>query len=663
MNSRPRPRRSPAAVDRVRSFGEKALLEFLDEVSLGATQALAGFLPPVRGFRKTSKSGIKQRKLALAKEFASNRLATSRSRGSAEPALYVFWRGWAMEHLGDPEATATLLDAIEEAAGSGKEADRVSNSTPQILSLFAALKERSLENECPREKIERLFAFSPFDDTPEIRTLIDSAKLSSDIDREVALKAIPQRLQHDEEEIRSLEARTLSLSRRMDAADSDARDLHKETAALQSGTAQLGAGIKEIRETIDAHAASIRSAGELISAGGREASALAKELDKRLARLSADWEATTRSVAKIVADTSTDEWIALFERRVEALEKLETPLPQREPASSDASSVHDSAVVPPIVRARQFLVSSEENIRTLASSTDAAIILAANLEMIGLRKSAGQILAEEICAAALAGQAVFLKGAFATEVARICARTLGGRNSVRVSMPIGLNDGDLLSAIVRREADARGDSVGAVAIEGANRAALDVFGVAVADLTVGDKELVGGAHGPVFVFASVTEGAASLAIDPRYLELGPIFDLDHLDWRLRPPANQAVVVGSVPSAVLRSNRESLEGRNVESEEALRLLRKFSPRKNPRVESVVVVALAALESIARRQKLPSPLQSLAFGWLVPFWATLGLSKEDVDSELDGGKCDAATPDARLKSILSSGEFPSGKAGRQ
>ena len=632
MNSRPHPQSSVAAVDRVRALGEKAFVQFLDEVSPRATEALAGYLPPVRGFRRTSKSGIKQRKLALAKEFASNRPSTSKSRSLAEQGLYAFWRAWAMEQLGDPAGTAALLDTIEEVVEHEKEDDGVSGVAPQIVNLFSALNERSLNNECPREKIERLFAFSPFDETPEIRTFIDSAKPSSDIDREVALKAIPRRLEQDEAEIKSLEARQGPLSTRMGAADADLRVLRKEVTALHSGATQLAAGIKDVRETLDAVARSVRSATEANASESRDANARAQELSERLARLSADWEATAQSVAKIATDTSTDEWIALFERRVEALEQKQAVLPPHTPLSDIAIANPTTSAVAAassIARARKFLISSEPKV--LASVTDAAEILAGNLETVGLRKSAAQALAEEISAAALAAQAVFLKGALATEVARLCARTLGGRNGLRVSMPVGLSDGDGLGVVMRREVDGSGESVAAVAIEGINRSALDVFADALSDIAAGDREFIGGVHGPALVFASVTEGPASLAVDPRYLELGPIFDLD--------------------------------AKNVESDEALRLLRKFAPRKNPRIERVVALAITALESLGRRQRLPSPLQSLAFGWLVPFWATLGLSKEDVDTELDGGKCDSATPDPRLTSILAGIEFPSEKAGRE
>jgi hypothetical protein len=49
-------------------------------------------------------------------------------------------------------------------------------------------------------------------------------------------------------------------------------------------------------------------------------------------------------------------------------------------------------------------------------------------------------------------------------------------------------------------------------------------------------------------------------------------------------------------------------------------------------------------------MPTPLQSLVYGWLLPFWATHDVTKTEIDSEVDGGKCDANAPDPRIKLLL-------------
>lgn len=315
---------------------------------------------------------------------------------------------------------------------------------------------------------------------------------------------------------------------------------------------------------------------------------------------------------------------------------------------------------PAPIRVQAFRAAAGEAPRSFNGPADAIAALAANLEAIGLKKTAAQILAEEICAAALVGQVVFLKGGRATEAARVSARTLGGRHSLRVSMPIGLLDREQLASAIGEALAGEGDAVGALAVEGVNRSGLDVFADALSDMVVGDHAARGTPLTPTFVLAGITQGAASLPIEPRYLELGPIFDLDHLDWRLRVPARAEPIIGTFSLSVLGSIRHSLGAKPVDPDEPLRLVRRFASARNPRIESVIVAAYTALASTERRQKSASPLQSLAFGWLAPFWAALGVTREDAYSELDGGKCDSATPDPRLTSFLKGADLTPGKA---
>ncbi len=635
--SRPSP--TAAALDRIRSLGEAAFLRFLDEVSPKTTLALADSLPSVPGFRKASKSGIQQRKHALWQRLL-NLTPTNKER--VERALYAFWRAWAMEHLGDPAGTSALFDAIEQAA-SGEEDANVGLAIPK---LFAALKTRSLANACSREKIERLFSYSPFDETPEIRASIDGAKSAADIERDSVITELPRRLSRDEKEIKSIEERLGLLLEQMDSSSAEIRGIQKELAATTSEASRAASANKEIRANIEAHAEALQSSANTLAAQGKDLAAYSKATDEQLARISAQLDALSQ-------------WKAATAHRLDALEARVASLSQSPPAGSGSPSAHDA--LPASIRAHALRAGANSADRSFTTFADATIALAANFEAIGLKRSAAQPLAEEICAAAFVGQVVFLKGGRATGAVRLCAQTLGGQNSFRMAIPIGLNDGEALTAAVHQELSDAGDNIAAVAIEGANRSGLDVFADALSDLVAGDRDFSGRTHRPTLVFAGVTQGAASLAIEPRYLELGPIFDLDQLDWRLRLPVSTELVIGAFSVSVFSSIRDSLVAKSADSEEPLRLLRRFMISRNPRMESVVIAAHAALASIERRQKLPTPLQSIAFGWLVPLWTTLGLPREEVDSELDGGKCDSCTADSRLMSLLTAGEFAPGKVG--
>ena len=207
----------------------------------------------------------------------------------------------------------------------------------------------------------------------------------------------------------------------------------------------------------------------------------------------------------------------------------------------------------------------------------AATSVASNLERLGLKKSGARPLAEEICAAAFTRQVAFFKGAQANAVARSAALSLAGPACVRASMPVGLTSGEAIDA-ARDLIGSTAASSRALLIEGVNRTALDVYAEAVTDLMEVSVPPSAG-RGFEFIFATLSQGVASLAVEPRQLELGPIFDLDHLDWRLcRTVA--APAPGCISVDALLALRSRLEKASVESEELVRLLRRFQPKKNP-----------------------------------------------------------------------------------
>jgi len=283
--------------------------------------------------------------------------------------------------------------------------------------------------------------------------------------------------------------------------------------------------------------------------------------------------------------------------------------------------------------------------------------LAVSLQSPGLKKSAAVLLAEEVAAAILAGQAVTFKGALAHVVATQCAETVSSGHAWNISIPIGLTDGRSLSVALHSLSSKSTSTVPSIVVEGLNRSALDCVKDA---LLAYATDHVASHKVPIICFISLVSGIASLPVEPEYLELGPVFDLDYLDWRLAPVAGVLGVSGSVMPNVMTQLRATLtQGAADELEEVLRILRKFVPKRNPRIERGVAASYAALKSTRRGRTDASPMQSLAYGWFVPLWVALGLSKEDADSELDGGRCDASDIDPRVAAMLSHEPFGSGQ----
>jgi hypothetical protein len=194
------------------------------------------------------------------------------------------------------------------------------------------------------------------------------------------------------------------------------------------------------------------------------------------------------------------------------------------------------------------------------------------------------------------------------------------------------------------------ECVGGLVVEGINHVPLDVTREVISDCinpVIHDKEF---SDRRVAVFATLSRGIASLPIEPQYFELGPLFDLDYLEWRTNMPDSATPQGSFLPVNADRTIHSQLSVANANTEEAIHLARAFVHKRNPAVERTFVRAYQALHAIRSDQKTVTPLHSLFYGWLLPYWRTLGLPKEQVDSEFDGGKVQGAPADGRLTAMF-------------
>jgi hypothetical protein len=213
---------------------------------------------------------------------------------------------------------------------------------------------------------------------------------------------------------------------------------------------------------------------------------------------------------------------------------------------------------------------------------------------------------------------------------------------------LGITDGQpVRHGLANRRAIAPG-KLSSVILEGINNSTLDLLRDGLLDQVTGR---VGGSGrvAPTILFASVADGSGAFPLESSYLELGPIFDLEQLDWQ-HQQQEKAPFLGSAPQDVWLSIAKSWEGKPVDYEEALRGVRKFASRRNARIELNVTRAFAALKGFRVRPAETTALQSLTFGWLAPYWLLVPVQPDDIDSEIDGGKCDTTSVDLRLKRML-------------
>lgn len=684
MKAHPRP--TPEAIARIRALGEEAILAFLDEVSLDAYKGMAEYLPNVPGFRKKSVAGIKQQKLALAKKLTSKPGKEVREHR----ALYLVWRSWAWEHLGDPENVEGLIDGFEKSNANNQKPINGESAgvEPSAIALFSGLRQMSLENKCTQEAISRFFEFSPFSPDAEITELIERSKPASEVERDATITELPRRLRKDEDDIKIISARLDALAEQViserqrfyDLAQ-NLSELHNEVGVLSEALAQMRApheralsdikdnheeiidvvrDMEDMRRRVESHAGQLQNVAKTAGAIGeitREVSEIALtlgELKAVVAQLSTSHQFPTdeivgqlkllaEQVAGVTQSAARADVTAALSVRLDALEELATSSvlpPEETKAQPFACSERE-----PENRGLDVLRASSGQskiVQKLASFSEIAEALSDALQGVGLKKSAALVFAEEVAVAVICNQVVFLKGSLGSTVAIACANALSANCGWRISIPIGLTDG---SSIRAEMGNIKSDTqaVATVILEGFNRSALD----AICDALIGGKT--------IFCFATILDGLASLPLEPAYSEYGPVFDLDYLEWRSRTEPETRSASGSVSVEAYASIRKTLLSALQNADEPLRLLKEFMPKRNVRIERTIVSSYCALNHIRADKAMVTALQSLIFGWLAPLWISSGLSQEEADSELDGGKLDGLTVDPRIAEMLKSGEF--------
>jgi hypothetical protein len=690
MAMKDRPHASVEAIARIRAMGEKAIGAFLDEVPLDSYRQLVDYLPNVPGFRKNTPSGIKQQKQHLAK-----RLTRKNPDDGDHEALYVVWRAWASGRLGDANRIEELLDGLESTAGQGSKPlnGKAATSKEPAVALFAELRQMSAKNVCSRETIHRLFEFSPFSADPAITDHIEQSKSAADIERDATFTELPRRLRKDEEELKELRTKVDALSAQIKTTKPGPEIASAKLAQLEKDLVSQNEAVARLRGSLEQAVSDIKANFEETSAIVRDLESLRRlvqglnapspaqspspsasdaavaevktEIDKlanALAALSKDVAALP--VPQVFPEEEFANKIKQLSEQVTELDQIRVSATELAGLAFRIDAIERNAKegsAPELetkpVRATEdkgslrlngpqaFRISSDESL-TPQKLTDLAKTLETLTEALqraGLKKSAAQIFAEEIVAALSCNQVVFFKGSLASTLAVTCAKAVSARQAWSISVPVGLTDSGLLREGVNQRLDAASQDVTTIIFEGINRTTLDVTRDALASSQ------------RTMCFGTILDGLASLPLELAYFEYGPVFDLDCLEWRSRVELDAVPVHGSLSVEGSYSIRRTLQGAAVNADEPLRLLRKFMPKRNIRIERTIVASHAALSHVKQGKSTVTAIQSLAYGWLAPLWTAVGLSSEEAESELDGGKLDGSTPDTRIAELLKSGGF--------
>lgn len=616
-----RPLAVPEAVDRLRLSGDAEVLGFINEVKGKSNKELLRVLPSVDGFRKDSASSLPMRKRTMLGYLLKKGGGTASNKARADSTYYYFWRAWAEEHLNEVEGLSDALEEIEKVApNDGSSTAEVEKA---VERLFRLLQEQSFLNHCSSEAIYRLLHFSPFAITDQLDRLATSAKPQIAVEKDRAFSTLPKRLSDDEERLKRVEERVSELTEEFSllmAGQPQQSDEAPVPAVPPQALTDAQARIDDLSERFQALEKAVRHSAEEDTTSQR-----LDALERGVAYIEALWAETE--------DRSTRAHDALRQQVIELGERSE---------GSAAPVVVTAPQAPATFPSLTVLVprAPVTNVKLLANGTDAASLLAANLQALGVKPSGALVFAQEVLAAVVTGKVLFLNGSFAPDVARVVAETLGGAHTRRVRVPVGYVDAAHIDGDVLDTLPSPREGAAVLVLERVNNAPLEVLADAIIELA---------RAADIFVVGTLSEGVSTLPAHPQYLQLGPVFETDALDWSLFPKVGAGVTTGTLASLEAAALSMAHSKARPATDELLRLLRKVPQASNRRLERSVLAYLTTLEAF-RPESTPTSLQSVAFGWLWPLWRMIGLTTAECDEELVGGNVDGDAADPRVAWLL-------------
>ena len=676
-----RPTYLPTALKRIERLGESAIIAFFGEIHHEQLKTAMAILPPLAGFRPGSDAAIQRQIRFLAQKVAAHRTRKRFTYSPEENALYELWRAWSQSQINDSDIVRKLFDNLDEESESSDKSEH----------LAAAIKELASGGECARETLKRLVFFSPFENVDDFLVIVESARTEAEIARDSTLIELPERLHANDARLQILETKLDASDRKVALLKSELEKIRRAVSSLGAKATEDRAVIGELNQATDSLIQSSHATDEALSGLKHAIDRLAERItaDERrtgvvaesqgslqyeiasaltnMDRLSDQISVYDGRVAQITSEirfcaaelTSVGERLSQLDRLVARIDQLESMLletaaikpakggatdPNQEeqtPAGARFSSPEAVVIVEKLRLESGLSVKSLHSVAEILSSLDAALVEA------GLKKSMASSFAEEILSAAASEQVIFFRGGFAVDVARKCALSLSGTAVFRVGIPLGLSDPSVLRRRLSNRPGFTPGDVASIIIEGVNNSPLDILRDVLLDQVT--YRIGGlGCQDPTLIFASLVDGAGAFPVEPSFLELGPVFDLERMDWR-RLRREKLPVLGSLSRADWQSIAAAWDGAAMDYEEALQGARQLAPRRNTRVEANVIRAFCTLKTIRREQGL-TPLQSVTFGWLSPYWQSLGVKTDDIEAQIDGGKCDGTVVDDRLKAFL-------------
>ena len=636
-----------SAIDRIRQVDKSSIIGFFNELSPKRKLSALNALPIPKGFRPGQRATVDHQLRLLANRLTEDPARSLKNVQRDFDSLGLAWVFWGTEHLGAAEAINDCIDRCSRSEPTEpRQADDLPpDDDPSALDLFRRLQQLSHSNECTREEIERFLEFCPFTTTDRLCGIVETCKPDSEVARDRKLSQLPDRVEAAERDIAGLGRAVDELSKRMEADTHRVSSLHDQVATLHTTVAE---GIAKTTSDIGDRLGKIRAE---IAANERQSAENAHRQSDFVQAVAASMDKLKDDVTEVV-----DQIEPLSQRSSKgdkAIETLSADLGQLRDVVAEIrgivnrisgeSTPHTGTSPPPNQIAARPAIALERRPQSSGRPTQLRHVdefieaVRTNLEALGIRRSSAEPLALECIAALMVGQMPHFSGVHGTRVAEACATALAAQDTYTLTVPVGILAPNEFRQHLDSLSQGERGHLGCLILDGINRSALDTFGESLVDL-VYRRRSGDDASSALLTMATVTEGPASLPISIPHVSLGPLFATDALDWRSRIKAKVQLTCATTSTQDWQRACRIAEHDTLDAEEARRLLSRFVSLPNPLLRGTVLSGLRALSALRQDREGPTPLQSLAFGWIAPLCIAAGVSADDVDQELDQGTVD-------------------------
>ena len=607
------------------------LVEFAFEVTSPLLLAFAQKLPPLDGFRKGKSNELQKR----IKRF----LTRVHHWNDKEWMMFSdLWLDWVNTH---PKLDALLLK-FDNSADFVQDSDTLPNSHLDI-QCFEYLALKSVEAMVSRELIKRFYDFGYFKEDPKIQSYIYIAKSAT----ELKLFELPIELEKVQLELKELKSSLGFLDNELAVTTRNGQ----KALGLVDNICKVEKTLEEVLENIGEQLQNNLNLQEKFILLQQKVDDL-EHINKGIVGTFDQKHNEIKSEVIKEIDIMHD----YFDVVVDSLhEKVNNIRNESEQTKPEVIGVSSDYVIKCQEKIGRFIEVDDLSLAAPVEKLDTpdkfTSTLSKNFRNIGMQSDAARVLADEILLALSGGQIIFFRGSMASSVVHICASTLAGSNISLINIPIGLLDGREFRTSFYQVLDLSlcKSSVSVLILDGINLSAPEVYARSLHQLISERYLRKESANQSLIIFGIILDGPAALEIPPELCELGPIYYTDCLEWRDKW-SHHSLSSGFIPNEVWGAWISIISEIPEEWEDIYNDYCHLGGHTSVLWRRCLYIAASRLNLIRDKVDVPTLIQSLLFGWILPRGLTSGVNFANYEDLLDAGRLDSSKIDERIVKIL-------------